>query len=120
MEHVIADCTSQTLTNKLRYPVITLCGSTRFKEVFEDANKQFTMAGFVVLSVGVFGHSDPSLGEELELIKPQLDAIHKQKIDMADCIFVINPGGYIGKSTLSEIEYATKQGKKIYYLEEKE
>lgn len=45
---------------------------------------------------------------------------HKQKIDMADEIFVINVGGYIGSSTGSEIEYAIKTGKKVNYLENKE
>ena len=46
-----------------------------------------------------------------------LDDIHKRKIDMADEIFVINVGGYIGESTKSEIEYAKMHGKKINYLE---
>ena len=117
---VIVDCTLQTLMNKKRFPVITLCGSTRFKKEFEEVNKHLTMAGMVVISVGVFGHSDPTLGEKLKVLKPKLDAIHKQKIDMADAIFVINVDGYIGESTWSEIEYAKKQGKKIFYWEEKE
>jgi len=43
--------------------------------------------------------------------------MHKRKIDMADEIFVINVGGYIGESTKSEIEYAKDTGKKINYLE---
>ena len=47
-----------------------------------------------------------------------LDDMHKRKIDMADEIFVINVGGYIGSSTKSEIEYALKKGKKVNYLEE--
>jgi len=46
-----------------------------------------------------------------------LDNMHKRKIDMADAIYVINVGGYIGESTRSEIEYATKQGKTVMYLE---
>jgi len=36
---------------------------------------------------------------------------------MADEIFVINVGGYIGESTRSEIEYALSTGKKVEYLE---
>ena len=44
-------------------------------------------------------------------------AIHKRKIDMADEIFVINVGGYIGSSTRAEIEYATTHGKPVHYLE---
>lgn len=49
--------------------------------------------------------------------KEMLDDMHKRKIDMADEIFVINVGGYIGDSTKSEIEYAIKNGKKVNYLE---
>lgn len=36
---------------------------------------------------------------------------------MADEIFVINVGGYIGSSTKNEITYAKSLGKKINYLE---
>ena len=50
--------------------------------------------------------------------KEMLDDMHKHKIDMADEIFVINVGGYIGDSTRSEIEYAMKRGKVVRYLEE--
>ena len=46
-----------------------------------------------------------------------LDDMHKRKIDMADEIFVINVGDYIGSSTKSEIEYAKKTGKVVNYLE---
>ena len=40
-----------------KYPVITLCGSTRFKEQFLEAQKRLTLAGNIVISVGLFGHS---------------------------------------------------------------
>ncbi len=43
--------------------------------------------------------------------------MHKRKIDMADEIYVINVGGYIGESTRSEIEYAKKNGRAVNYLE---
>ena len=54
----------------------------------------------------------------LSKTKEMLDDMHKRKIDMADSIFVINVGGYIGESTRSEIEYAKAQGKEVRYLEE--
>ncbi|WP_276621819.1 hypothetical protein [Sharpea azabuensis] len=50
--------------------------------------------------------------------KEMLDDMHKRKIDMADEIFVINVGGYIGDSTRSEINYAIERGKKVRYLED--
>ena len=98
------------------YPVITLCGSTRFKEQFLEAQKRLTLDGNIVISVGLFGHS----GDDevwTEGTKAMLDDMHKRKIDMADGIFVINVGGYIGESTRSEIEYAKRHGKGISYLE---
>ena len=107
-----------------KYPVITLCGSTRFKEEFMMAQKRLTLEGNIVISVGLFGHS----GDEevwdgmdegtLSKTKKMLDDMHKRKIDMADEIFVINVDGYIGESTRSEIEYAKAHGKKIRYLED--
>jgi len=108
------------------YPVITLCGSTRFKRAFEEAAKQLTLAGFIVISVGLFGHSgDNEVWEGMDegaltRTKAMLDDMHKRKIDMAEAIFVVNAGGYIGESTASEIAYAAGTGKKIYFLEEPE
>lgn len=99
-----------------KYPVITLCGSTRFKEQFLEAQKRLTLEGNIVISVGLFGHS----GDDevwTEGTKEMLDDMHKRKIDMADSIYVINVGGYIGSSTRSEIEYAKANGKEVRYLE---
>ena len=39
------------------YKVITLCGSTRFKDQFIEAQKRLTLEGNIVISVGLFGHS---------------------------------------------------------------
>ena len=99
-----------------KYKVITLCGSTKFKDEYMKAQKDLTLQGNIVISVGLFGHS----GDDevwTEGTKEMLDNMHKRKIDMADEIFVINVGGYIGESTRSEIEYAIKNGKKVNYLE---
>lgn len=97
-----------------KYPVITLCGSTRFKEEFERVNRELTLAGNIVISVGCFGHAGDVFTDEQ---KTMLDDIHKRKIDMADAIYVINKDHYIGLSTQSEIQYAVNHGKKIIYLE---
>ncbi len=106
-----------------KYPVVTLCGSTRFKEQFMEVQKRLTLEGKIVISVGLFGHSGDSevwdgMDEgTLSKTKEMLDDMHKRKIDMADSIFVINVGGYIGDSTRSEIAYAEAHGKKVEYLE---
>ena len=99
-----------------KYNVRTLCGSTKFKDDFIREQKRLTLEGNIVISVGLFGHS----GDDevwTDNVKEMLDDMHKRKIDMADEIFVINKGGYIGSSTKSEIEYATKTGKKVNYME---
>lgn len=96
------------------YKVITLCGSTRFKQDFERVNKELTLAGNIVISVGCFGHSGDVFTDEQ---KAMLDDIHKRKIDMADAIYVINKNGYIGSSTRSEIEYAREHNKEVYFME---
>ena len=106
-----------------KYKVITLCGSTRFKEEFMKAQKELTLQGNIVISVGLFGHSgDSEVWENMDegtltKTKEMLDDIHKRKIDMSDEIFVINVDGYIGDSTKSEIKYAKDTGKKVNYLE---
>ena len=106
------------------YPITTLCGSTRFKDAFMDAQKRLTLEGHIVISVGLFGHSgDSEVWEKTNTgnfasIKEMLDDMHKRKIDLADEIYVINVGGYIGASTRSEIEYAIAHGKTVRYLEE--
>ncbi len=106
-----------------KYPVITLCGSTRFKNEFIEAQKKLTLEGNIVISVGLFGHAgDSEVWENMDegtltKTKEMLDDMHKYKIDMADYIYVINVGGYIGDSTRSEIEYAEMLGKEVKYLE---
>ena len=107
-----------------KYKVVTLCGSTRFKEQFLQVQNELTLQGNIVISVGLFGHSgDQEVWENMDegtltKAKEMLGDMHKRKIDMADEIFVINVNGYVGESTKSEIEYATIHGKKVRYLEE--
>ena len=73
------------------YKIVTLCGSTRFKEQFLEAQKRLTLDGCIVISVGLFGHSGD---EEVWKAgtKEMLDDMHLRKIDLADEIFVINKG----------------------------
>ena len=106
------------------YSVITLCGSTKFKKEFMEIQKRLTLDDNIVISVGLFGHSgDDEVWDGMDegmpsKTKKMLDDMHKRKIDMADSIYVINVGGYIGESTRSEIEYAISKGKQVMYLEQ--
>lgn len=101
--------------------IVCLCGSTRFYKQFQEANYRETIMGKIVLTVGFYPHaSEEAHGEQIGTdpdMKAQLDVLHLQKIDMADEVFVVNPGGYIGESTRREIYYALARGKDIRYLE---
>lgn len=82
---------------KNRYPIVTLCGSTRFKDEFIRIQKELTLKGYIVISVGLFGHSGDN--------------------EVWDEIYVINPNGYTGESTWSEICYAYMTNKRIDAIE---
>ena len=99
------------------YEVVTLCGSTKFKDDFIKAQESLTLLGCIVISVGLFGHHDNKYGAEITpSVKYMLDDMHKRKIDMADSILVINRDDYIGESTASEIKYAEETGKRVAYM----
>ena len=96
--------------------IITICGSTRFKKEIEEAARNLTLQGHIVLAPCVFHHMEE---EEMPAeIKIQLDNLHKQKINMSDAIFVVNVDGYIGESTYGEIDWANRMKKEIYFLVE--
>ena len=96
--------------------IITLCGSTKFKDEYEQIGKDLALQGHTVLSVNLFAHAD-----NIELTTEQklrLDNAHKQKISISDAIFVINKNKYIGESTYGEIDWAKRLGKQIFFLED--
>lgn len=103
----------KTLNNGLKMPMVGL-GVYNISE--RETQKRLTLDGCIVISVGLFGHSgDDDVWKPG--VKEMLDDMHLRKIDMADEIFVINVGGYIGESTKREIAYAEQKGKKVNYLE---
>ncbi|MBQ5605700.1 MAG: hypothetical protein IIU87_00645 [Prevotella sp.] len=76
------------------YKIITLCGSTRFKEDFFEAQKKLTLDGHIVISVGLFGHTgDDEVWRPG--VKEMLDDMHLRKI-----------------------AYVTSTGKTVRYLED--
>lgn len=118
-EHVITTLeydSLQPVKKEIRPKIVCLCGSTKFMDAFFEANWDFTLKGYIVLSVGVIKHAINF--ETLEQnVADRLDELHLRKIDLADEVYVLNVGGYIGKSTAKEVEYAKKIGKQINYLE---
>lgn len=106
-----------------RPTIVTLCGSTRFSEAYQQANLQETLAGKIVLTIGCNMRSDHEFfegksQEELIDIKERLDQLHLRKIDLADEVLILSEKGYIGSSTRKEIDYALSLGKPIRWLED--
>lgn len=98
--------------------IVCLCGSTRFSQAFQDANLSETLAGRIILSIGINTKSDEELIKAgVEINKEALDTLHLFKIDLADEILVLNVEGYIGESTTREVQYAEATGKRIRWLE---
>lgn len=97
--------------------IVCLCGSGRFRKAFEQAEAKETLAGHIVLTIGVNTKDVARAGPALAAFKPFLDRLHRRKIDLADYVMILNVGGYIGESTQAELEYARAQGKRVVFLE---
>ena len=90
--------------------IVCLCGSTKFREEFEEANHDESLQGHIVLTVACFGHEfglDPK-GRKKRIF----DKLHFRKIELADEVLVVRPD-YIGLSTCDEIHYAWALGKPV-------
>ena len=94
-----------------RPEIVCICGSIRFADEMRAANRDLTLAGVIVVAPGEAG----------EVITPEqkaaLDALHLRKIDLADRVLVVNPGGYVGESTSREIAHARATGKPITFTD---
>lgn len=96
--------------------ITTLCGSTRFLEVFDQANLLETLRGRIVLTISCNTKSDEALGLS-EAVKYDLDRLHLRKIELAQRVLILNVGGYIGDSTFREMVYAMFLRKRIMFWE---
>ncbi|MFF1713991.1 hypothetical protein [Streptomyces sp. NPDC058268] len=92
-----------------RPEVVCICGSTRFVDEMRAVNSDLTFAGVIVVAPG---EVDGLITDEQ---KTALGVLHLRKIDLADRVLVVNPGGYIGESTSREIAYARATGKPISF-----
>ena len=100
-----------------RPEIVCICGSTRFLDEMAAANRDLTFAGVIVVAPGVFVRAGDHDADRLitDEQKTALDTLHLRKIDLANRVLVVNPGGYIGESTRREIAYAHAIGKPISY-----
>lgn len=93
-----------------RPEIVCICGSARFVEEMREVNRVLTFGGIIVLAPGEVG---AAVSAEQKVV---LDALHLRKIDLADRVVVVNPGGYVGESTTREIEYARANGKPVSFV----
>lgn len=91
--------------------IVCICGSARFVEEMRKANRELTLSGIIVLAPGEMNGAVS--GDQ----KAVLDALHLRKIDLADRVLVVNPGGYIGESTSREIAYARAAGTQVSFTD---
>ena len=102
--------------------IYTLCGSSRFPAAHALANMHLSVLGHIVIPLGLHGHADVPQGarflrgDDVPQVTQDLDWLHFQKVDLADAIYVINVGGYVGASTRREIEYARMKGKTVVWM----
>ncbi|MBM7509753.1 hypothetical protein JOE61_003567 [Nocardioides salarius] len=94
-----------------RPEIVCICGSARFMTQMREANRELTFAGVIVVAPS---EADESPTSEQKAV---LDALHLRKIDLADRVLVVNPGGYVGESTRREIDYARAAGKPVSFTE---
>ena len=94
-----------------RPEIVCICGSTRFAAEMRAANRDLTFAGVIVVAPS---ETAESITDEQ---KTALDALHLRKIDLADRVLVVNPGGYVGESTSREIAYTRATGKPISFTD---
>ncbi|SDJ42420.1 hypothetical protein SAMN04488074_10228 [Lentzea albidocapillata subsp. violacea] len=94
-----------------RPEIVCICGSARFADEMRAANRDLTFAGVIVVAPG---ETDELVTDER---KTALDALHLRKIDLADRVLVVNPGGYVGESTSREIAYAHAAGKPVSFTD---
>ena len=100
-----------------RPEIVCICGSTRFADEMSAANRDLTFAGVIVVAPGVFPRAEDHEAHEsiTNEQKAALGTLHLRKIDLADRVLIVNPGGYVGESTRREIAYARATGKPITF-----
>ncbi|MEU4197672.1 hypothetical protein AB0E69_37640 [Kribbella sp. NPDC026611] len=82
------------------------------------ANRGLTLAGVIVVAPAVLSRpGDRETDEITDEQKTALGALHLRKIDLADRVLVVNPGGYVGESTSREIAYARATGKPVSFTD---
>jgi hypothetical protein len=95
--------------------ILTLCGSARFESYWHEANKQLGLAGHICFSLMTF----PSIEGDKSWYTPEqkwtLDLAHLAKIEESDGVVMLNIDGYLGESSLRELEWARMRAKRVFW-----
>ena len=95
--------------------IITICGSTRFKNEILQVAEELTLQGYIVLLPLIFSHAPENTKQLSVTDTVLLQAIHLDKIRMSNEIVVVNKDQYIGQSTMTEIRYAESHDIPVRY-----
>lgn len=95
--------------------VVTLCGSMKFIDTFNDLREKMVAEGIICFTPEIFSIPDNLRDKLDEDTHKKLDILHQTKMRLSDEILVVDVGGYIGENTREEIEYAEKEGMNISY-----
>ena len=103
---------------KEKYPIVTLCGSSKQKSDWEHYQRTLALKGYCVLNINIYlGLEKEDYNREDEL-KELLRQLHRQKIRMADIVAIIpKRDGRVGSHTLEEIKYAEDLGKEVFFVD---
>lgn len=96
--------------------IATICGSSKFKDDILKVSEKLTLEGYIVLTEGLFEQADnlDIFDEE----RKQIEDMQKEKILLANLIYIVNKDGFIDDTLKSQIEYAKEHNKEIQYLED--
>jgi hypothetical protein len=102
--------------NVVKIPIILLCGNREFKRIINELAEHFEKTGGnIVLTPAI--HRLPKNAKLTEEILERYKNIQKQKIEMADQLYIVNKNGEMDDGVCEEIAYARKLGgKKIFFL----
>lgn len=95
------------------YPVVTMIGSTKFKDEFERVAKELELKGYIVIKPHTFMHVDDD--PRIRSRKYIIDDMWRKAIRMADIVYIVDVDGYMGESTAKEQDYAIGIGRQIIY-----
>lgn len=103
-----------------RPKIVCISGSTRFLDQMAIIAWEMEKKGILVIGPHLLPANYPGVQAshqaEAEGVREILDELHLRKIDLCDEVYVVNVGGYIGRSTRDELAYAEKIGRPIRWF----